>query len=331
MMRLFTLTFTPVLLVGLAYLVSQPNLRGHVWSGDNSTAADENPATRKAGRPPADRAKLTLLAACQKKREALVQRLGTGFASIVHVPYVLVGDVSATELERKFRETVAPADRALSVTYFDTPPSEPICMVLLSGDEAYQSSARLLDGQNRAAFAGYYERGDRRIVLNLLTGEGTISHELTHALAHFDFPDMPEWFDEGLASLHEEARFSDDGLRLIGISNWRGRYLAAALQRRALRPLASLIGESRVRTDQQAIDYAHARYLCLFLQERNLLAPFYRKFRAAGVSDPTGARTLCGLFRTNELASIDEEFRAWALALIAGAPTRFAPSTPDVK
>jgi hypothetical protein len=315
MMRLLTLTFAPVLLISLAYLVSQPNLRGHAWSSDGSATADENPAPRRAVRPAIDRAKPTLLAACQKKREALVRRLGTRFASIVHVPYVLVGDVSATELERKFRETIAPTDRALSVTYFDTPPSEPICLVLLSGDEAYQTSARLLDGQNRAAFAGYYERGDRRIVLNLATGDGTIAHELTHALAHFDFPDMPEWLDEGLASLHEEARFSDDGLRLVGVSNWRGRYLAAALQRRALRPLASLVGESRVRADQQAIDYAHARYLCLFLQERNLLAPFYRKFRAAGVSDLTGARTLCGLFRTNELDSIDEGFRAWALSI----------------
>ena len=167
----------------------------------------------------------------------------------------------------------------------------------------------------RAAFAGYYERRQHRIIVNTETGEGTIAHELTHALGHFDFPEMPEWFDEGLASLHEEARFSDDHLRLTGVPNWRGRYLQLALQKGELRTLASMIGEAGMRPRQQALDYAHARYFCLFLQERGLLAPFYRKFRLAVATDPTGSRTLQALFNVNGLTAVDDQFRDWARAL----------------
>ena len=243
----------------------------------------------------------------------LMHRLGARFSSIVHTPFVILGNVAASELERHYRETIAPTARALAIAYFDRLPDKPISIVLLSGDEAYQSCVERLDGQRRAEFAGYYERRDHRIVVNTETGEGTIAHELAHALGHFDFPDMPEWFDEGLASLYEEARFSDDRLRISGMPNWRRRYLLPALQKGTLRPLESLIAEAHVRPNQQAVDYAHARYFCLFLQERGLLEPFYRKFRLAVAGDPTGLRTLHALFDVNDLAPIDDEFRASAL------------------
>jgi len=124
-------------------------------------------------------------------------------------------------------------------------------------------------------------------VLNISTGRGTLAHELTHALAHFDFPDMPEWFDEGLASLGEESEFSDDGLRLTGISNWRLNYVLPELRQNRLRPLQSLIVSGNVRPGYEAVDYAHARYFCLYLQQRQLLGPYYRKFRARAASDPS--------------------------------------------
>ena len=269
-----------------------------------------------SAKPHGDKAaEKSLVAECQRRREALAHCLGTRFSSIVHTPFVLLGDMPAERLERYYRETIAPAARALAIAFFDRVPDQPISVVLVSGDEAYQSCVEKLDGQRRAAFAGYYERHDHRMVINIETGAGTIAHELTHALGHFDFPDMPEWFDEGLASLHEEARFSHDRLRITGLSNWRKRYLLAAMQRGTLRPLESLIGEARLRPNQQAVDYAQARYFCLFLQDRGLLEPFYRKFRSAVAGDPTGLRTLRALFDVNNLAPIDEEFRDWVRSL----------------
>jgi hypothetical protein len=133
---------------------------------------------------------------------------------------------------------------------------------------------------------------------------------------------MPEWFDEGLASLHEHSKFSDDGRRLIGLSNWRMHYLLEARRRGTLRSLESLILTDTVRGDQEAADYAHARYFCLYLQEQDLLGPFYRKFRANAAADPTGLRTLCELFETDSPAEIDIDFGRWVLEQFEATPSR---------
>jgi hypothetical protein len=328
MVRLLILTLGPPLLVAAAYAVAHPKIcRSEVTApGDSAQVSAAKTAATSSGQsgsrgsaghslngPPSD---VVMLAGCQRKREAYMKRLGPRFSSIVHRPFIIIGDASAQELEREYRETIAAVDRILRIEYFDTPPFEPITIILLSSDDAYQSCAKRLDGGTREAFAGYYERGERRIVINAATGEGTIAHELTHALAQFDFPEMPEWFDEGLASLHEEGRFSEDRRHITGVPNWRGQFLARALQNSTLRSVESLISQKRLRQDQQAVDYAHVRYLCLFLQDRGLLAPFYRKFRAAAETDPTGLRTLCGLFGVDEPGPIDREFRTWATALI---------------
>ena len=118
----------------------------------------------------------------------------------------------------------------------------------------YRRHAKRLDGRENANYHGYYQRTDRRIVLNISTGNGTLAHELTHALAHFDFPNMPEWFDEGLAALHEESEFSSDGSRLIGQSNWRSHFLVNALDRNRLPPLESLITARNVHTGSEALE-----------------------------------------------------------------------------
>ena len=170
-----------------------------------------------------------------------------------------------------------------------------------------------MDGRIRAAYYGYYQKSERRVVLNASTGNGTLAHELTHALSHFDFPAMPEWFDEGLASLHEQSEFSEDGLQLRGLWNWRVYHLLHAIKHGRLRPVDALLRENTVRCGQEAVDYAHARYLCLYLQERGLLTHFYRKLRVSIVGDPTGYRTLCALLHADSLEDFDDAFRQWVI------------------
>ena len=74
-------------------------------------------------------------------------------------------------------------------------------------------------------------------MLNLGTGTGTLLHELTHALADFDVPDMPDWLNEGLASLHEQCRFRNDeqGPWIEGLVNWRLDALQAVVRQSRLR------------------------------------------------------------------------------------------------
>ena len=315
MFRWLTLTLGPVAIVGGLYWLLRPEF------GADLIAAQARQERNDTGSQTPRRADARVVEdGCMLKGTELRRKLGNDCRVIVHAPFVIAGDLSDAELERHYQATVVPTARALFVSFFDVLPDEPVTIVLLSTEAGYRRCAQDIDGSPRAGYSGYYERGDRRVMVNVATGNGTLAHELTHALAHFDFPDMPEWFDEGLASLHEQSEFSEDGLRIVGTSNWRLHYLLPAIRKETLQPLESLVASRRVSSDQESVDYAQARYLCLYLQQKNLLGPFYRKFRETALEDPTGARALCQLLSVDSLAAVDRDFRKWALSFHRGAP-----------
>lgn len=293
-----------------------PNVSAHHHQYD----LDALHAGVEEGLVPADTATSTkdrrgLAVACDERARQLGNHLSSDDRIIVRPPFVIAGDLSEAELDRYYIETVLPTKRALDLAYFDKSPDQPITLVLYSSERAYREASWKLDRRNTANYYGYYIRTDRRIVVNIGTGAGTLAHELTHALGHSDFPEMPEWFDEGLASLYEEASFSDDGLQLKGLSNWRLNHLLNAIQKRRLGTLEALVSSRQIREDQQAVEYAHARFFCLYLQERDLLPFFYRKFRSRATSDPSGLRTLCEILGTENLDPVDRDFRQWVIAL----------------
>ena len=306
--RWLCLTLGPVLIVGLLYRLT-------MWEHPGSLAASEAAASSpRFGAARLDANQVELKAACQQAAEDLLPLLDARCNILVREPYVLAGDLSEERLERIYRETIQPTSQALSTGYFDIKPHAPITILMFSGERMYRRHAKRLDGRENANYHGYYQRTDRRIVLNISTGNGTLAHELTHALAHFDFPNMPEWFDEGLASLHEQSRFTDDGLRLEGSSNWRINYLLPAVHSNRLLSLSELMRVRTVRTEEEAVHYAHARYFCLYLQSRNLLEPFYRKFRHTAGHDSTGIKALREVLQLDSLERVDRDFRSWLLS-----------------
>ena len=250
---------------------------------------------------------------CDERAQVLVETLNGEATAICRPPFVLGGDLTVSELEQAHRETILPTTRALSLMYFDHEPHEPICVLLFASESSYRQAAKRLDQRSVADYHGYYIRADRRLMINATTGAGTLAHELTHALAHFDFPNMPEWFDEGLASLYEESDFTADNLQLVGLSNWRLNFLINSLHHRNLESLESMLAARRIRTDRQAIDYAQSRYLCLYLQQRQLLPLYYRKLKANAQRDPTGSQTLKEIFGVTALDDIDREYRNWVI------------------
>ena len=125
---------------------------------------------------------------------------------------------------------------------------------------------------------------------------------------------MPEWFDEGLASLHEECEFSDDGLRLIGNQNWRHEVALDALYCGNLRLLEDVTSKRFGSSERANVDYAHVRSLCLYLQERGLLELFYRTCRLNSAVDPTGLRSLCSAASAVDPRSFDDAFRSWLIS-----------------
>jgi Mn2+/Fe2+ NRAMP family transporter len=256
-----------------------------------------------------------LESACRAVAAQLTERLGDECALIVHPPFVVAGDLSRADLEAWHRRTIRPAADALAASYFDTPPTRPISVLLFSAAEPYENYARRLFGDEGVSVYGYYKPGERTLVMNIATGGGTLVHELTHALIDFDFPEVPDWFNEGLASLHEQCRFRRDGRGIEGLVNWRLPALQEAIRRDRLRSLRSLVADGDFRGGREGTNYAQARYFCLYLQEQGLLADFYRRFRANQEDDPLGERSAAETFPDRTWAELDEDFRRWAVEL----------------
>jgi hypothetical protein len=306
--RLLVLTLGPPVLVSAMYVLSFSSLkRQHA-----APTGDGTGEMRRSFRIPAE-GQDALTRACQATAKELSPALPSSFRLIIRPPFVLAGDLPDNELDRLHRDIVRPVAAALWRSYFDRKPDQPVTIVALAGESSYRAAAANLDGYEPTAYAGYTQRGRRRIVFNLATGDGTLAHELAHILAAFDFPQMPEWFDEGLAALHESATFSSDGLTMLGTGNWRTRLLRDALRQSELPALESVIQSPEFRGEGEGLNYAVVRCFCQYLQERGMLSHFYRKFRGAAHEDPDGVSTLCELLGCASLDEVDRDFRRWAL------------------
>ncbi len=295
----------PILLVGASFLLSLGGAR------DASTAS-RTPNSLHVGvaEPLKNDTNSRLRRACEAIAQDLVPQLDRSDTILIRPPYVIAGDMPEDVLDRMYRDVIRPTERALNVSFFDELPTEPITIIAFAVETRFREFAQRIDRRKADSYYGYYLRPQRRVVVNVSTGGGTLAHELTHALAHFDFPQMPEWFDEGLASLFEQSEFTDHNRRLCGTDNWRVHHVLRALHDNHLRP-ASELANGGLRTDYQAIDYAQARYLCLYLQDQQLLEPYYRKLRAQSSIDPTGWNTLAALLDFEKPADIDADFRRW--------------------
>jgi hypothetical protein len=76
-----------------------------------------------------------------------------------------------------------------------------------------------------------------------------------------------------------------------------------------------LIGDNDFRGAGQSLNYAQARYFCLYLQELGLLDDYYRAFRAAQKDDPLGINTVGTILPDRTWDQLDEEFRRWVSGL----------------
>jgi hypothetical protein len=214
------------------------------------------------------------------------------------------------ELTKWHRQTIHPAAAAMTNRYFTQRPDQPITVLLFATKESYEHYAHQLYRDQGISVYGYYKPRERTLVMNISTGGGTLVHELTHALVAFDCPDVPDWFNEGLASLHEQCRFRQDarGPWIEGLINWRLPRLQQELAAERLPSLADFAEDGDFRGEREAVNYAQARYFCLFLQRRGLLEKFYAELRANIDQDPRGSQAIKAVFPERSWAEIDTEF-----------------------
>jgi len=178
----------------------------------------------------------------------------------------------------------------------------------------YRRLARKWFGDANAPYYGYF-RHDNVMLMNVGTGTGTLVHELTHALIKPDFPEVPSWFNEGLASLYEQCSLgADDTIK--GHENWRLAGLQKAISAGKLRPFSEMIADPKFyREDLLGVNYAQARYLMFYLQEKGLLVKYYQTFRNGVKEDATGLASLKRVIAPQTLEEFEKEWRPWVMGL----------------
>jgi hypothetical protein len=151
-------------------------------------------------------------------------------------PFVIAGNASQSQINRYRDVTILAAARALHAMYFDAEPTEPVLILLFESRGPYARLAKKWFDQDDVPHYGFYRRRQNIMLMNVGTGTGTLVHELVHALIAPDFPAVPDWFNEGLASLYEQCSIGRDRrgiprspvMRIGGCRHCSGRSGAAS-------------------------------------------------------------------------------------------------------
>lgn len=240
---------------------------------------------------------------------------GKGFTVLVTPPFVVIGDESPVEVRRRAEGTVRWAVERLKATYFTKEPEEILDIWLFKDKESYEKHCKLIFHTKPDTPYGYFSYADRALVMNISTGGGTLVHEIVHPFVAADFPACPSWFNEGLGSLYEQS--GDEDGQIHGYTNWRLPGLQKAIAKDRVPSFKTLCSTT---TDEfygqdEGTNYAQARYLCYYLQQRGLLQKYYRQFRADCKTDPTGYKTLKAVLGREDMDVFQEQWEKYVSKL----------------
>lgn len=137
---------------------------------------------------------------------------------------------------------------------------------------------------------GFYKISKNVILIRYVNWKGSTSHETTHAMLQNDFPDIPSWFNEGFAAMHEKAIFNNG--KFIGNFNWRILALRRAFNEDTYTSLRHLMStnDDEFYGKRTSFYYAQACYMFMLLQERGLFEQYYKTFRDNYSRDHTGIK-----------------------------------------
>ena len=242
-----------------------------------------------------------------------------GFTVLLQPPFVVIGDDPPAQVRLRATRTVKWAADRLKQDYFQQDPTEIIDIWLFKDRESYTNHAWQLFHDTPTTPYGYYSAQHRALIMNISTGGGTLVHEIVHPYMSANFPDCPAWFNEGLASLYEQAAEKNGHIR--GKINWRFDALETAIKEGRTIPFQQLMalntaefyGNSNSRSYNQY--YGQARYLCYYLQEKGLLTKYYREFVANAKTDPTGFNTLKDVLGEKDIPAFQKKWEKFVLEL----------------
>ena len=70
--------------------------------------------------------------------------------------------------------------------------------------------------------------------------------------------------------------------------------------------------------EDKGVNYAQARYLCYYLQEKGLLVKFYQEFHARQKEDPSGFKTLQNVLAEADMDAFKTKWEKYVLDLRQG-------------
>lgn len=248
----------------------------------------------------------------EARATALDKKLaGQGYTVLVEPPFVVIGDMPAADVRRVTTGFLRRKVALLEAELFAKRPSKLLEVWLFRNRQTFFKGAKKFFGDEPDTPFGYYSPSDGALIMNA-SGLGTLSHELVHPYMEANFPDVPSWFNEGLASLYEQPSERDG--RIVGLPNWRLPNLKKQIRKKLLPSLATLLATSRDEFyDADYDSYAYARYLVYYLQEHGKLQDFYKAF-VADTKDKTGASALTGVLGES-IEAFEPKWRKWVLAI----------------
>lgn len=264
-----------------------------------TSAADETP-------PVAAETPETVLTGMRKE-------LGPTFRYRTIRCFAAASDAHPLRFTRTCEHTLGACFDAYQKQFFRKKPRHVYRVYLFKDDASFRSHAKKLFGRVPDTPFGYYLHKHRALVMNIGTGGGTLVHEMFHALVDEDFPYIPLWANEGIASLFEQCHVTEGGL--VGLVNWRLPIVQQAIRARTLPPLRKIMTVTDVEFYRsRGSNYAAARYFMMYLQTKGLLVPFYKKFRDNFKDDRTGVRFAKEVLG-KKLEDVEPVWRKWVMGL----------------
>ena len=249
---------------------------------------------------------------------ALKKRVPDDFTLIEESPFIVLSDQTDQGLNLSVL-TVRWAVQHLKKDFFAKDPTDTIDIWLFQNKTSYKKYTWELFQEEPPSPFGYYSPKNHALLISIAQGGGTLVHEIVHPFMRANFPACPTWFDEGLASLFEQA--TDRKGHIAGLVNWRLPKLQEVIREKTIlsfQKLTSLSPSEFYGSDSNpnySQYYGQARYLCYYLQEQGLLVKFYREFTANAASDPTGYATLQRVLGTADMAAFQQKWEEFVLAL----------------
>ena len=244
----------------------------------------------------------------------LKKDLSSDFSYTKNSYFLIVSNLSESETSKIIDNTVNRAVGCFYNNYIEKRPSDLTVIFLFKDDASYRKWAKQLYDDDDLSRFGYYKPNKRTMLMNISTGTGTLVHEMTHAVVRYDFPDIPAWFNEGLGSLYERCSLNNG--EILGYVNWRLPRLQEALNDGTYTSLESLMktSDDNFYGSLSDYNYAQARYLCMYLQEKGVLKNYYKTFRDGYENDKSGISYLEKIMGS-KIKDFDKDYVAWVKTL----------------